>query len=182
MATTRLRDMTAADATLIAALHAASWRSAYRGILSDAYLAGDIDRERADHWGERLRGLDVAEHFGLVAMHDEAAVGFVFVMRDAAPDWGALIDNLHVSTAMRSAGIGQRLLVAAADGIAARAWGDRMHLWVFDANVRARAFYARLGGTEVERIAKALAGGGTADASRVVWTDLEPLRTAPPPR
>lgn len=179
MATTRLREMTADDAALVAALQAASWRSAYRGILTDAYLAGDIDVERAEHWRQRLRVLSAADCFGLIAMHDEAAIGFVFVMRGADPAWGALIDNLHVSTAMRSGGIGRRLLMAAAEGIAERAWGDQMHLWVFEANVRARAFYARLGGAEVGSIARTLADGGTASASRVAWADLDWLRAAP---
>ena len=38
-----LRAMTAADATIVARLHAASWRTAYRGILSEEYLAGDVE-------------------------------------------------------------------------------------------------------------------------------------------
>lgn len=39
--TLALRLITRADAGVVASLHAASWRTAYRGILSDKYLAGD---------------------------------------------------------------------------------------------------------------------------------------------
>ena len=35
-----LRSMTADDVPIVAALHAASWRRAYRGILGDDYLDG----------------------------------------------------------------------------------------------------------------------------------------------
>ncbi len=180
MTSVTFRDITAGDAVLVAALHAASWRSAYRGILSDAYLASDVDFERAEFWRQRLGVLSDADHFGLIAMHHGAPIGFVFVTRDADPIWGSLIDNLHVSAAMRSAGIGQRLLVAAADGIATRRWGHRVHLWVYDANVRARAFYARLGGTEVEGRVKAVPDGSRASTWRVAWDDLEHLRAVPP--
>ena len=37
-----LRTANQSDIQAIASLHAASWRHAYRGALSDAYLAGDI--------------------------------------------------------------------------------------------------------------------------------------------
>lgn len=36
-----------ADADAIAGLHAASWRENYRGILSDAFLDGEVEADRA---------------------------------------------------------------------------------------------------------------------------------------
>jgi len=44
-----IRPVTFRDAEVVAALHAASWRDAYRGILTDAYLDGDILGERNAH-------------------------------------------------------------------------------------------------------------------------------------
>ena len=44
------------DANAIAAVHAESWRTAYRGILSDAYLDGPIDAERRRLWRARCCG------------------------------------------------------------------------------------------------------------------------------
>jgi hypothetical protein len=41
-----IRPATVGDADAIAALHAASWRSAYRGILSASTLGPSLDAER----------------------------------------------------------------------------------------------------------------------------------------
>ncbi len=169
-----LRPMTGADALVVAALHATSWRSAYRGILPDHYLDEHADADRSTVWLERLRAPD-ASRFGVVAQQGEMAVGFVYVVANADPTWGTLIDNLHVSAPARSAGLGARLLAAAASGIDARAWDRRVHLWVYDANVRARAFYARMRGREVETIMKATPDGVAAKSWRVAWRDLDEL-------
>jgi hypothetical protein len=44
----------ASDHLRVAELHATSWRSAYRDLLSDAYLDGDILAERGRLWEQRL--------------------------------------------------------------------------------------------------------------------------------
>ena len=170
-----LRAMTATDATIVARLHAASWRTAYRGILSEEYLAGDVDLEREYVWTKRLERL-VALQFGVIAAFGAIPVGFVFVEGHVDPVYGNLIDNLHVSPEARSAGIGPQLLAAAANGMAERGWDRRVHLWVWNANTRARAFYARLGGREVETGMKSVADGTEAQTWRVVWDDFDALR------
>lgn len=177
MTALELRPMLATDTAIVAGLHADSWRTAYRGLLSDAFLAGDVDRERTDAWRVRLRALDETREFGVVASCDGIPVGFVFVIANADTTWGSLIDNLHVSTAHRSTGIGRRLLAAAAAGIGVRGWDRRAHLWVYDANVRARAFYAKMGGVERGQIMKATADGSSAPTSRVTWADCGELQT-----
>jgi hypothetical protein len=48
------RTATAEDSAAVAALHTASWRSAYRGMLPDRYLDVAIDDERAQLWQARL--------------------------------------------------------------------------------------------------------------------------------
>ncbi len=170
-----LLPITAADAPQVARLHADSWRSAYRGILSDHYLDRQADAERASTWEARLSVADPA-CFGLMAWQGSTPAGFVYVVCDADPVFGALIDNLHVRPALRSAGIGAQLLAGAAAGIMARAMSRRAHLWVYDANVRARAFYARMGGAEVESTMKASVEGVLLPESRVSWPDVQTLR------
>ena len=170
-----LRAMADADAPVVAALHAASWRSAYRGILSDHFLDHLADADRDAVWRQRL-GAPAESRFGVVAQQGDAAVGFVYVVAHADPTWGTLIDNLHVSPQARSAGIGARLLAAAADGMSLRGWDRRVHLWVYDGNVRARGFYVRMRGREVETIMKATPDGVAARSWRVAWRDLDELR------
>ena len=41
-----IRPIVATDGATVADLHTASWRSAYRGMLRDDYLDGDIATER----------------------------------------------------------------------------------------------------------------------------------------
>ena len=42
------------DGEAIASLHARSWREHYRGSFDDAFLDGDLPRERLLVWRERL--------------------------------------------------------------------------------------------------------------------------------
>jgi ribosomal protein S18 acetylase RimI-like enzyme len=169
-----LRPLRPGDADAVAALHATSWRSAYRGILSDAYLKEAVDADHASTWHVRL-GEPRDDAFGKTAVRDGALVGFVYVTQVSDVRWGVLIDNLHVAPGARSAGIGPRLLDAAARGIDARGWGRRVHLWVHDANVRARRFYARVGGVEVEQVLKLAPDGQSLPEWRVAWTDAAVL-------
>jgi hypothetical protein len=94
-----------------------------------------------------------------------------------ASHWGTLIDNLRLATEMRSAGVGRPLLAGEADTVATRGREYRSHLRVFEANVHAPEFHARLGRTEVERVVKSVADGSAANALRVTWDDHERLRT-----
>jgi len=170
-----LRLMQPADAPAVAALHAANWSSVYRGILSDAFLDGPVHEDRAQVWDERLHRAHADANFGIVAESDGVLAGFVYVMGNADPRYGTLIDNLHVDPSQRSSGIGPRLLDAAAHGIVSHRFDLGVHLWVFAANLRARAFYARMGGVEVERIEKATAEGVLAMECRVAWGDAGSL-------
>lgn len=158
-----LRAITDADAPLIASLHARSWRSAYRGILADAYLDGAIDADRLATWTARLADRKT-EAVGVVAERDGDGVGFVYAYPDHDAVWGMLVDNLHVLPEARGTGLGRRLMQA----VAATAI-DRLHLWVFEANHDARAFYARIGGREVEHVHKPAPDGGLHPEWRVAW-------------
>lgn len=90
-----LRAMTPRDAAAVAALHAASWRSAYRGIFSDHFLDHEVVQERQQAWRDRLQPQASATDWGLVAEDDTGRlVGFAYVMPHHDPDWGDYIDNL----------------------------------------------------------------------------------------
>ena len=111
-------------------------------------------------------------------------MGFVFLRGAADERWGTLLDNIHVLPGLKGQGIGRRLIDVAAREAMARAPHAPVHLWVFDANVDARRFYARLGGEEAEQAIVAAPGGGSAAAWRIVWTSPQQLcaAAADPPR
>ena len=143
---------TVADAESIAVLHAESWRSAYRGILPDSFLDGPVFEERRALWAERMREPGANRRFVCKAIgEDGSLLGFACVLLDADPEWGALLDNLHVHPDLKGAGIGYALFNASRDWVRTAAPGTNMHLTVLEGNERARRFYERQGGTIVAR-------------------------------
>jgi GNAT superfamily N-acetyltransferase len=140
-----IRSAGPADAPAVAALHTASWRTAYRDILSEPYLAG-AHVERAQYWQARMAAWNPTSSFLALAEQDGEAVGFACVMADAEPEHGALLDNLHVRPDIKRGGIGRRLLMRAGAWVAAARAGTPMHLKVFLTNENAVGFYRRMGG------------------------------------
>ena len=108
-----IRDAEANEADAIANLHAVSWMSAYRGLLSDEYLDNDLLGERKKHWAQKMAQLTEKE-FVLVAEHNGKRVGFVAVLDKPEAGFDVLVDNLHVLPELKGLGIGGQLLTAAA--------------------------------------------------------------------
>jgi ribosomal protein S18 acetylase RimI-like enzyme len=163
-----LRPITLADADTVAELHTVSWQSAYRGILTDAYLDHAVRDERRAAWRAKLASL-TADEFGLLAQRDSRAIGFTFVRLRDDPVWGALIDNLHVHPDHKGRGIGQQLMAAVALDVARRDPSSGIHLWVFDANTPSRAFYTAMGGEHVQHVVKEAPDGQDLPEWRVAW-------------
>ncbi len=61
-----LHEIHQSDVATIAALHADSWRSVYRGILSDEFLDADLIANREALWHKRLSELSDL-NFGVLA-------------------------------------------------------------------------------------------------------------------
>jgi GNAT superfamily N-acetyltransferase len=160
------------DASAIAALHAESWRSAYRGLYPDEFLDGPILDERLRFWKERMSAPNPERQRVIGAMADGQLVGFACVLLDAEPAWSPLLDNLHVKPSYKGQGIGALLLSASRDWVARAAPGEPMHLWVMEGNLPARRFYDRQGGTVAER---SIVDDGPAKGQpvmRYVWPPL----------
>lgn len=157
------------DRQVLTDLHVRSWRSAYRGILSDEFLANEIVAEREKLWTSRMASWNPARSFAEIAETDGKPCGFVCVMRDAAPEHGALLDNLHVLPGLHGTGIGRRLICDAAAWIAERFPGTPMYLTVFFANENACAFYRRMGGVASEPFEEREHDGRMHKALRFVW-------------
>jgi GNAT superfamily N-acetyltransferase len=174
----RIRDAMTADLPAIAEIHASSWRAAYRGILPDAFLDGDLLEERNTRWS------GIAERMGprdnlLIATEGKRAVGFIAgwtsVTLGCEDGYGLFIDNLHVRPDLRGNKYGESLFRA----LARNATGDNKtadaktgaYLWLLDGNAPAHRFYNRLGGRDGERRMIEL-GGRTVNETRIVWDDF----------
>ncbi len=167
--TPRLRDATSDDAERLAALHTLSWRSAYRGIYSDAYLGHPVETERRILWRDRC------DHprAGLwtVVAEDDAGdlVGFLCLLADHDARWGTLIDNLHVHPERKGRGLGRVLMRAAADHLLHALPRVPVHLDVFERNAAAQAFYRRLGGTAADHVVHEEPDGSRQTVVRYAW-------------
>lgn len=168
------RRATEGDVEGIARLHADSWRRNYRGAYLDSYLDGDVVTERVATWTERLSAGTAT--VTIVADEDGVVVGLAHTLLDEDPRWGALLDNLHVSHALKRAGIGTRLMAETAAAVMAARPGQGLHLWVLEQNTAGQAFYEARGGRRVgQKLAGPFPGGGRAPALRYAWPDPSTL-------
>lgn len=169
------RDASAEDFAAIAALQIENWRSAYRGILPDAYLDDTVVAERQEYWRIASRAGSESQ-LVLVTTSGDVLVGFISVHFNVDPGVDARIENLHVLPRFQGRGLGRWLLAAAAERLIAVP-ATSVCLWVFDKNVDAIRFYKRLGGE-----ADAYGFDDFADAhaphTRIVWRDVKDLLAA----
>jgi GNAT superfamily N-acetyltransferase len=178
----QFRSAGAGDAEQIAMLHADSWRRHYRGAFAESFLDGDLVAERVSVWSKRLA--DPVGTATILAEQDGKLAGFVHVMFDLDPEWGSLVDNLHVFHNQRRGGIGRQLLGRAAEAVVDQADGDAMYLWVLEQNSAAQQFYLAVGAKCVETAPVAPPGGdpahlnGTPNGLRMAWPDAAQLNMA----
>jgi ribosomal protein S18 acetylase RimI-like enzyme len=147
------------DAGAIAAVHVASWRDSYRGMIPDAVLDGPMLDERLPMWRQVLSSAP-AGRLVLVATErppdgaptPEAPriLGFASAGRTrgrwaTGGRFDAEIYTLYGAGTWRGQNLGCRLIASAA--LRLELFGhDSVMLWTLHDNAPARAFYERLGG------------------------------------
>jgi GNAT superfamily N-acetyltransferase len=172
----RIRTATAADIDAIANLHAESWRITYRGQYADAFLDGPVFDDRLRLWRDRLIAPEANQH--TIVAEEDALLGFACAFGDRDPQWGTLLDNIHVDPMRKRSGVGTQLIREIAAWTLDAAPSSGLYLWVLEANAPARRFYERLGATNVERTTSNPPGAGTVVSFRYAWPDPATLITA----
>jgi GNAT superfamily N-acetyltransferase len=167
-----LRRAVAEDEAAVARLHAESWRTAYRGILRDDFLDDSVVANRREVWSTRFAQLGREDQLILVSEDHGEIQAFACAFLDADPEWGTLLDNLHVIPGLKGRGLGRQLIAGVAENV--RQHGDHsvLHLWVYEQNTQARGFYERLGGVITEVVAEAAPDGSQVNALRYAWREL----------
>ena len=160
------------DAPAIASLHAESWRNAYRGMLPDQYLDEQVVEDRREFWCRRFSAAVPERRLIMKAADEATLLGFVCVLLDEEPAWGARLDNLHVMPAYKGRGVGYALFRASREWVARMTPTGRMHLWCVERNYVARRFYDRQDGRVVERDVRPVAQALSVPELRYVWGPL----------
>jgi GNAT superfamily N-acetyltransferase len=163
------------DAEAIAALHAASWQTTYRGAFTDAYLDGDVLTERRAVWHERLSQPAPHQHV-IVAEEEGRLVGFACAFGNDDPRWGTQLDNLHVRRDEQGRSIGADLLAAVARWSLAAHPGAGLYLFVLVQNHGARRFYDRLEGRDVGPEVWLTPDGSSVPTRRYAWSPESLMR------
>jgi len=185
-----IRKARPADARAIAAVHVEAWRSAYAGILDEAYLAGLSEARLTTFYQRAIQdragghAVFVATASGTDMPGDEAGpeatiVGFASGGR--ARRLGLAegeVETLYVLDDYRDKGVGRRLLRAMAAHLNAVGCRSAM-AWVLGENP-ARFFYTRLGGRAAMREVIGVAGRRVEQLA-MLWDPIDVLlgRTAP---
>ncbi|GMU40315.1 MAG: hypothetical protein AMXMBFR23_11810 [Chloroflexota bacterium] len=148
----RIVEASAADADTIAAIHARSWRSAYRGFAPDDWLdSPDLEPSARRYWRDTFATPRAGMRTWL-AMVGEMAAGFVNIApppADPKPDEEVpagcgYLNHIHLLPEAIGQGTGARLFRHAC-GAMADAGHSEAVLWVYGPNARARAFYEAMG-------------------------------------
>ncbi|MCP3971793.1 MAG: GNAT family N-acetyltransferase [Rhodobacteraceae bacterium] len=162
------------DVAAIRDLQVESWRHAYRGMLSEDFLSGGVERVLAQHWAAMPGDDWIVE----TAWAQAGLAGFVAADCGGHGEDGAFVDNLHVAPRFQGRGLGRVLMARTAVRMTARGLSGAW-LTVIRENRGSRDFYRRLGGVEGPEIAAELFGEPIVKLA-VRWHDLRPLEQGLP--
>jgi ribosomal protein S18 acetylase RimI-like enzyme len=161
------------DAAAIAHVHVDSWRTTYRGLLPDDFLASLSEA----HYAERWRRV-IAEGSSRVYVIDEpeGIVGFASGGRERAGEGGFAgeLYAIYVLDSAQRIGHGRELVRAVAGALEAMKLRD-MIVWVLRDNMPARQFYERLGGVYV-RSQPITIGTATLEEVSYGWRGFDEIR------
>lgn len=187
-----IRPAASTDATALAAVQVATWRSAYSGIIPHSYLGrlhvGRVSRRwhamlalpRTTVWlAEHIRDGTADNPTGYAGQSTDPETARVLGFAAAGPEmegdpeYRACLQGLYVLPAFQGQGIGGMLLRTAVGGLISEGYANLI-LWVLRGNPVTR-YYERLGGRSVRsRIARI--GGAALPVTGYGWTELAVLQ------
>jgi len=158
------------DALALARVHVAAWRETYPGMLPQPFLDRMSPEIYAARWTPRLLQGD---EITLAAEGRDGLVGYA--SGDTMPRRGpasadAEITTLYVLRRAQGEGLGRALMRGLARTLAAKGAGSLV-IWVLRDNLRARGFYAAMGGVYAgERMERV--GGWSVPSVGYRWGDI----------
>ncbi len=170
-----IREANLDDAAAIAKVHVDAWRTTYRGIVPDGYLAKLSYTQREQNWHKMLSSA-INNYLIVYVVENEykQIVGFANggAERNHHPIYQSELYAIYILEAYQRRGIGHRLIQI----ISQKLWEAGFHsmlVWVLAANSACR-FYASLGGQQIDA-KQMVIGGRTLDEIAYGWTDIKSL-------
>jgi ribosomal protein S18 acetylase RimI-like enzyme len=161
------------DAAAVARVHVASWRTTYRGLLPEDFLASLSEDAYTDRW-RRVMSDGLSRVF--VVDNDEEIIGFASCGRERAGETGFAgeLYAIYILDRAQRRGQGRELVRAVAGALREMKLAD-MIVWVLRDNTAARHFYERLGGVYV-RAQPITIGTATLEEVSYGWRSLDEIR------
>ncbi|MCD7947988.1 MAG: GNAT family N-acetyltransferase [Oscillospiraceae bacterium] len=142
------------DINTISCVLAASWKSAYRGIVNDDYL----DRLKDDHWVDFLTtGFDNGDHFAMILEDDQHIIVGAAILRGERNI--ANLISFYLLPEKIGHGFGHALYSGVEDELRNRGF-RKCVLDVLGHNKRAILFYKKHGFTSTDEVIKTTLGNG----------------------
>lgn len=145
-----VREASLEDAPAIARVHVDTWRTTYRGIVPESYLAKFSYEKRESSWVQMLSTPTASNHFIYVAEErDGSIIGFADggSERTSDPAYKGELYAIYINHAYQRQGIGCRLTLSVVERLQALGFNS-MLVWVLADNP-ACSFYEALGGQKV---------------------------------
>ncbi len=143
------------DASALAAIHDAAWRSTYQGVIPHLHLERMIARRGPLWWQRQIRrGSKIT-----LLVFDDVPQGYA-AWGEARGTWpwpAGEIFELYIAPVFQGVGLGTRLF-AAARGELKRKGFDHLVVWALKDNEPACAFYDGLGGIALATVPERFGG------------------------
>lgn len=138
----RVRAARLEDAAAIAAVHVASWRQAYRGMLPEAHLDGLSITDKEATTQNLLRTPPSPRHRLLVLDRGGQILGFAATgpASEGSEETQGEIYGIYLHPSIWGRGLGRLLMAQAQAALRADGFREAI-LWVLERNTRARKFY-----------------------------------------
>ena len=146
-----IREATLADAPAIAKVRVDTWRTAYRGMVPEDYLANMTYEKSEQSWVRHLSEGESQNTWTYVAVDETGQiVGFVSggTGRDNDPVYKSELYAIYILSGYQGLGIGRLLTLTLVEKLVQVGF-ESMLLWVFADNP-SRRFYEALGGQLVK--------------------------------
>ncbi|WP_199621282.1 GNAT family N-acetyltransferase [Paenibacillus alkalitolerans] len=161
------------DVEGVAHVHVNSWRSTYKGLISDTFLSNLTLEGRKKNWLWTFNNLNQDEEI-FVAMDQQGIIGFSNSgkNRNHEYDHDGELYAIYLLKEYQGKGIGRRLVQAAVDSLKVKGYKSMM-LWVLENNP-SLGFYLKIGGTVIGKKDITI-GGDTLIELAVAWGNLDDI-------